>query len=147
MTYLGITPVDVARTQTPRYAFVSTHKPSTSRFRNHPTNTHHSILLDTFLNHQSHMHPSIMHSLLPLTQPPHSTKFLNFVISSSSSCKSASVILFDRLGISVFASSALSQHKLPSCDRSKSSNSVCDVSMRSTASIFSFCLKRANTSR
>lgn len=45
---------------------------------------------------------------------PHSTKFLNFVISSNKSCKSSSLILFAKLGINVFASSALSQHRLPS---------------------------------
>ena len=43
----------------------------------------------------------------------HSTKFLSFVMSSSNSCKSTSLILFAKLGISVFASSALSQHRLP----------------------------------
>lgn len=36
---------------------------------------------------------------------------------------------------------------IPSCDLSNSSSPVCDASIRSTASIFSFCLKRANTSR
>ena len=41
-----------------------------------------------------------------------STKLLNLVISSKISCKSTSLILFVRLGINVFASSALSQHKL-----------------------------------
>lgn len=35
----------------------------------------------------------------------------------------------------------------PSCDLSNSSSSVLDVSIRSTASMFSFCLKRAKTSR
>ena len=50
-------------------------------------------------------HPSLQHF--------HSTKFLSFVISSNSSCKSISLILSDKLGIKVFASSELSQHKLP----------------------------------
>lgn len=36
---------------------------------------------------------------------------------------------------------------IPSCDLSNSSSSVFDVSMRSTASMFSFCLNRAKTSR
>ena len=36
------------------------------------------------------------------------------MISSNSSCKSASLILFARLGISILASSAVSQHRLPS---------------------------------
>jgi len=48
-----------------------------------------------------------------MTAAPHSVKFLNFVISSNSSCKSTSLILFVKLGISVLASSALPQHKLP----------------------------------
>lgn len=103
----------------------------------------------------------------------YSTKFRNFVISSSNSCRSGSEILFARLGMSVLASSADSQQRLPifvqdqlplslkgvvirqirrerhepSCDLSNSSSSVFDVNMRSTASIFSFCLKRAKTSR
>ena len=41
-----------------------------------------------------------------------STKVLNLVISSRISCRSTSVILCVRLGINVFASSALSQHRL-----------------------------------
>lgn len=43
----------------------------------------------------------------------HSTKFRNLVTSSNSSCRSTSLILCVKLGIRVFASSALSQHKLP----------------------------------
>ena len=60
----------------------------------------------------SFMMPS--HHVFPSFPPPspQSTKVLNFVISSSISCKSASLILFVRLGIRVLASSALSQHKL-----------------------------------
>ena len=49
-----------------------------------------------------------------------STKLLNLVISSKISCKSTSLILFVRLGINVFASSALSQHKLAAAPRYRS---------------------------
>lgn len=45
--------------------------------------------------------------------PHYSPKFRNLVNSSSSSCRSASEILFCKLGIRDLASSALSQHKLP----------------------------------
>lgn len=81
----------------------------------------------------SHLASSIMHNspsysqfcslASPLTAL-HSTKFLSFVISSNSSCNSASLILFDRLGIKVFASSALSQHRLPKTQASSLASST-----------------------
>ena len=59
--------------------------------------------------------PSLSQNSLtyPLPTATHSTKFLSFVISSNSSCKSSSPIFCSRLGINVFASSEVSQHRLP----------------------------------
>lgn len=64
----------------------------------------------SFSSQLHHLGPSIFVLLSSYTSQ--STNVLNLVISSNISCKSASVILFVRLGIRVFASSAVSQHKL-----------------------------------
>ena len=140
-------------------------------------------------------YPPIRFSAFPCHQFPYP---INFVISSSSSCRSSSEILSCRLGTSVFASSAVSQHREPilhnkpiypihshalpnqyqlipllssllhfsfeshficfvflvggreyepSCARSNFASSLCADSSRSTASTFSFRLKRAKWSR
>ena len=74
------------------------------------------------VNYAGLKYPSIVRSCpFPLGFPAnYSVKFLSFEISSKSSWRSISLILFARLGISVFASSAVSQHKLPPKDRSVS---------------------------
>lgn len=72
---------------------------------------------------------------------------LCLLISFNSSCKSSSLILSAKLGTSVFASSASSQHKLPSCARSNLASSGWADRRRSTASTFSLRLKRAKWSR
>ena len=76
-------------------------------------------LLDSWLHHSALLQ-TLLHTTKPrsFTQP--SVKFLSLEISSSRSCKSTSLILFCRLGISVFASSALSQHRLPTSPQNQS---------------------------
>lgn len=60
----------------------------------------------------SHIRDLVRPSWPSFPSTSQSPKVLNLVISSSISCRSTSVILFVRLGINVFASSAVSQHKL-----------------------------------
>lgn len=72
---------------------------------------------------------------------------LCLLISFNSSCKSSSLILSAKLGISVLASSASSQHRLPSWARSNLASSGWADRRRSTASTFSLRLKRAKWSR
>ena len=47
----------------------------------------------------------------------HSVNCLNFVISSRSSCRSISLILVTIEGMSVLASSAVSQHRVPDWEK------------------------------